>query len=68
MKWIATAVNGNGHSAEAVAGVRRLKSGAPAHEFTPEERRRGAERTNELRRATRAPETRRTPPRSESRS
>lgn len=42
--------NGNGHSAEALATVRRLKSGAPAHDFTAEDRRRGAQRTNELKR------------------
>jgi hypothetical protein len=29
---------------------RRLKSGAPAHDFTTEERRRGAQRTNEIKR------------------
>lgn len=29
---------------------RRLKSGAPAHEFTTDERRRGAQRTNEIKR------------------
>jgi hypothetical protein len=39
--------NGNGRSSEA---FRRLKSGALAHEFTTEERRRGAQRTNEIKR------------------
>jgi len=36
----------------ALLGVerRRLKSGAPAHDFTTEERRRGAHRTNEIKR------------------
>jgi hypothetical protein len=29
---------------------RRLRSGAPAHDFTTEERRRGAQRTNEIKR------------------
>jgi hypothetical protein len=33
---------------------RRLKSGNPAHELTTDERRRGAERTNETKRARRA--------------
>jgi len=49
--------NGNGRSREAVAAVRRLedgkrrlRSGAAAHEFTTEERRRGAQRTNEIKR------------------
>jgi hypothetical protein len=32
---------------------RRLKSGNPAHELTTDERRRGAERTNEIKRARR---------------
>jgi hypothetical protein len=45
--------NGNGRSSAGLAGPRsverrRLKSGAPAHAFTTEERRRGAERTNEI--------------------
>lgn len=47
--------NGSGRPSAAVAalgsrGRRLLKSGAPAHEFTPEERRRGAQRTNEIKR------------------
>jgi len=47
--------NGNGRSSDALAVVRsiekrRLKSGAPAHDFTTEERRRGAQRTNEIKR------------------
>jgi hypothetical protein len=33
---------------------RRLKSGNPAHELTTDERRRGAERTNEIKRERRA--------------
>jgi hypothetical protein len=47
--------NGSGRSKEALAALRsverrRLKSGAPAHDFTAEERRRGAQRTNEIKR------------------
>jgi hypothetical protein len=47
--------NGSGRSNEAVAALRGtdrrlLKSGAPAHTFTTEERRRGAHRTNEIKR------------------
>jgi hypothetical protein len=42
--------NGNGRSNEALSELRRLKSGAVAHEFTMEERRRGAQRTNEIKR------------------
>jgi hypothetical protein len=46
--------NGTGLG-EAVAALRStdrrlLKSGAPAHDFTTEERRRGAQRTNEIKR------------------
>jgi hypothetical protein len=44
-----------GRSSDALAALRsverrRLKSGAPAHDFTTEERRRGAQRTNEIKR------------------
>ena len=42
--------NGNGHKAVAAAAIRQLKSGAPAHTFSTDERRRGAERTNEIKR------------------
>jgi hypothetical protein len=50
--------NADGHSSGAVAALRRagtverrrLRSGAPAHDFTTEERRRGAQRTNEIKR------------------
>ena len=56
--------NGNGRSYDALDGRsyeglaalrsgktrRQLKNGAPAHAFTTEERRRGAERTNEIKR------------------
>jgi hypothetical protein len=34
---------------------RLLKSGAPAHDFTTEERRRGAQRTNEIKQERAAP-------------
>jgi hypothetical protein len=46
--------NGNARSSDARTSLRsvgrRLKSGAPAHDFTIEERRRGAQRTNEIKR------------------
>ena len=47
--------NGTGRSSDAVVALRSpdtrlLKSGAPAHDFTTEERRRGAQRTNEIKR------------------
>jgi len=47
--------NGTGRPNEAVAALcrtdrRLLKSGAPAHTFTTEERRRGAKRANEIKR------------------
>jgi hypothetical protein len=47
--------NGNGRSSDVLAAPRsverrRLKSGAAAHDFTTEERRRGAQRTNEIKR------------------
>jgi hypothetical protein len=47
--------NGSHRRDEAVAALgdsatRLLKSGAPAHDFTTEDRRRGAQRTNEIKR------------------
>jgi len=47
--------NGNGRSSDALAALRgverrRLRSRAAAHDFTTEERRRGAQRTNEIKR------------------
>jgi hypothetical protein len=47
--------NGTGRTHDARAALRSkesrlLKSGAPAHDFTTEDRRRGAQRTNEIKR------------------
>lgn len=47
--------NGTGRTSDARAALRSeerrlLKSGAPAHDFTTEDRRRGAQRTNEIKR------------------
>jgi len=48
-------MNGTTHSNDSLPALRslerrRLKSGAPAHDFTTAERRRGAQRTNEIKR------------------
>jgi hypothetical protein len=60
--------NVNGRSGDALAALhnverRLLKSGAPAHDFTTEERRRGAQRTNEIKRerAAKRPEAKAEP-------